>query len=296
MIQHRNTVVMDTQGKEVIDSKKNMFNLTAIDSDVHQYSMGYIPSHWHKELEIFVLLEGSVTVQIENSTYELSAGDGCFINSEVLHAFLTDMPSVCHFHSFVFGSEIIGGMPGTVYDSNFVRPLIEKGASFLMFHQETDQPYFENFNKAFSACLSEEYGYEFDVRNALSNILLYVKSKSTQKENTITSIQEKRLKDMLRFIATHLAEPITVSEIAKSATICTRECQRIFNQYLHYSPTEYVLRKRIYNAAELLSDTDKSITEIALTCGFSTPSYFSKRFREFMKTTPNAYRLTLQNK
>ena len=47
-----------------------------------------------------------------------------------------------------------------------------------------------------------------------------------------------------------------------------------------YSPVEYIQRKRLFNAAKLLTDTDKLITDIALSCGFSNPSYFSKQLRE----------------
>lgn len=57
-----------------------------------------------------------------------------------------------------------------------------------------------------------------------------------------------------------------------------------------YSPVEYIQRKRLFNAAKLLADTDKSVTDIALSCGFSNPSYFSKQLRELMDRTPSEYR------
>lgn len=81
-----------------------------------------------------------------------------------------------------------------------------------------------------------------------------------------------------------------ITDIADAAGICTRECQRIFRQYLHYSPIGYIRRKRIFNAAQLLSDTDRPVTDIALDCGFSNTSYFSKQFRELMGSTPGEYR------
>lgn len=291
MIKSPRYVVTDNQGREILDDDTFAFDLYAYNGDIQQQPPGYIPSHWHRELEIFILLEGIVNIDIGTETYQLHAGDGCFINTGVLHAFKSAKPDICHFRSFVFGAELVSGMPGSIFDTAYVRPLTEKGVPFLTFKNTADPIFFEEFNHAYSACNKEEYGYEIEVRNALSRILLYVKSKSTDTTApAISKVQENRLKEMLLWIDNHLDNTITVSEIAAAANICTRECQRIFNQYLHCSPIEYLLRKRIFHATELISDTDLPLTDIALNCGFSSPSYFTKQFRCLMGCTPSNYR------
>ena len=60
--------------------KKNarLFDLSLNNMDLHEYMGGYVPPHWHGELELFVLLEGLVTVRIGDQSYELKAGEGCF--------------------------------------------------------------------------------------------------------------------------------------------------------------------------------------------------------------------------
>lgn len=295
MIRKPNFIHIDKNGKELQDNPLHLLNLTANDGDIHQFAAGHIPSHWHKQLEIFILLEGSVHIGIGGSIYTLEAGDGCFINSETIHSFTAGVPAPCRFQSFVFSPDIVGGMPGSIFDASYVRPLLENGVPFLKFQKGNDDDvvYFEQFRHAFTACTSELYGYEFQVRNALSSILLYVKLKGTDvPSRPIPSIQETRLKKMLSWIDGHFENTVTVADIASAANICTRECQRIFNQYLHYSPIEYIRQKRIYHAARLLSGTDLPITEIAFVCGFSNPSYFSKQFRSLMDTTPSEYRAT----
>lgn len=294
MIKTRNMLRTDNEGRELPEDDRLLFNVTVNDADICQYIGGNIPAHWHKELEIFMLLEGCVEIHIENQIFRLKAGEGCFINSEVLHSFYAGCASECRFRSFVFGAEIVGGMPGTVFDTEYVRPLMENRVQFLGFQKAADQEYYEQFDKAFAACVTEKKGYEFEVRSALSDILLYIISKGLQKRETIPRIQEQRLKAMLLWMEEHLSEAITVPELAKAANICTRECQRIFAQYLHCSPTEHIVRQRIYKAAELLPDTEHSITEIALRCGFSSPSYFSQRFRECTGRTPKEYRAAVR--
>ncbi len=293
MIRKPSFILTDGNGKELQEKKLHSLDLTVNDGDIRQFAAGHIPPHWHKELEIFLLLEGNIRIGIGDSTYRLQAGDGCFINTETLHSFTAETASPCKYRSFVFGPEIIGGMPGSIFDTAYVRPLLENGAAYMKFQRGNgDDVYFEQFAHAFSACESPEYGYEFHVRNALSSILLYVQSRCTggTDSRSIPSIHEIRLKEMLLWIDGNLGNSITVSEIADAANICTRECQRIFHHYLHYSPVEYVRRKRIFHAARLLSDTDMPVTDIALNCGFSNPSYFSKQFRELMENTPSGYR------
>lgn len=301
MIQKPNFLVTDKQGKETPGEGLPLFNFLANDGDIHHFLAGYIPSHWHKELEVFLLLEGDIQIGIGDCTYRLQSGDGCFINAEVIHSFTADVSSPCRYRSFVFSPDIIGGTPGSIFDTAYVRPLIETGVSFLKFPKGDEHKfYFQQFDRAFFACAEEEYGYEFQIREALSNILLYVTSKSTEitdhsvflrKENRL---KENRLKQMITWIDNHLDQTVTVSAIADAANICTRECQRIFNQYLHYSPIAYVNRKRIFHAAKQLSDTDDSMIMIALNCGFSNPAYFSKQFKECMGSTPSEYRTAVK--
>lgn len=296
MIQSRSYLVTDEHGRELPEEGLQLFNFLANDGDIHQFLAGSIPSHWHKELEVFLLLEGTIQIGIGDCTYRLKTGDGCFINSQVIHSFTADVASACRYRSFVFSPDIVSGMPGSIFDIAYIRPLLETGASFLKFEKASgDDFYFEQFERAFLSCAKEAYGYEFQIREALSNILLYVKSKNeTITHRTIPSVKEDRLKEMITWIDRHLEQPITVSDIAGAANICTRECQRIFNQYLHDSPIAYVKRKKIRTAARQLADTNDPIIDISLNCGFSNPAYFSRQFKEYMGCTPGQYRTAVR--
>lgn len=295
MIRNRNYVSTDSHRRELQESGFQLFDLLANEGDIHQYIADCIPSHWHLELEVFILLQGSVLIQIGDNSYYLEAGEGCFINTGVLHSFTAIVPSPCIYHSFVFDSGIIGGTPGSIFDTMHVRPLLNAGPDFLKFRREEDEPVFQQFNIAFTACEEEKTGYEFDIREAMSKIMLYTKEKHrTMPSRRVPTIQEFRLKQMLEWIDGNLRNVMTVKDIADTANICTRECQRIFSRYLHYSPVEYIQRRRLFKAAEQLSTTDAPITEIAFDCGFSSPSYFTKLFRTLVGATPTDYRAEIQ--
>ncbi|MDF2889320.1 MAG: AraC family transcriptional regulator [Lacrimispora sp.] len=296
MIRNRNFVSRDCHRKELQEQGFQLFNMYANEGDIHQYIADCIPSHWHKELEIFLLLQGSVLIQIGDNTYHVVAGEGCFINTGVLHSFASTVPSPCIYHSFVFDSGIVGGTPGSVFDTMYVRPLLDAGPDFLKFQKETgDELFFQQFEIAFTACAEEKPGYEFQVRESLSKILLYTKERhQTSPSRRMPTLQESRMKQMLEWIDGNLRGVMTVKEIADTVNICTRECQRIFSRYLHYSPMEYIQRRRLFKSAEQLSTTDAPITEIAFDCGFSSPSYFTKQFKALVGVTPTEYRTAIQ--
>ena len=296
MIRNPNFLRIDQTGKELQEQRTQLLNLTANYGDIHRYVASCIPAHWHRELEVFILLEGNVQIRIGELVHETTAGEGCFINTGVLHSFTGTCSSPCIFRSFVFEPSIVGGAPGSVFDEAYVRPLLEAGPSFLKFQRiPEDEPYFQQFSRAFTACEQEPSGYEFRVREALSEILLLVKDKSQlMPPRKLSAIPEIRVKQMLEYIDANIGNAITVRDIANAASVCPRECQRIFSRYLHYSPMEFVQRRRIFTAAGLLTGTDLPVTEIALNCGFQSPSYFSRQFNLLSGSAPREYRRAVQ--
>lgn len=292
MIQNTSFIRVDPHGKELTDQRP-LFPLVANDGDVHQYIAGCIPSHWHRDFELFVLMEGQVQVAVGDTVCTLAAGEGCFINSGALHSFtaLTDTP--CHYRSFVFDPSLVGGAPGSVFDALYVRPLMETGPTFWRFCPADAPAFFAPFERAFAACLSEAPAFEFRVRAALSELLvLILQASPSAPVRSWSTVQEQHLKQMLQFIDARRDTAIELVDIAHSANICPRECQRIFRQYLHCSPMSYLQNQRLFAAVADLASTDEPVTNIALAHGFSSPSYFSKQFRLLMGLTPTAYRQT----
>ena len=133
MIQTRNYVTVDFQGKEIPSGHLRPFNLTANDGDIHQYATDCIIAHWHQEMEVFISTRGQVRIGIEDQEYLVREGEGCFINSDILHSFTPVDASPCTYHSFVFDTGIVGGAPGSVFDTSCVRPLLESGIPYLQF-------------------------------------------------------------------------------------------------------------------------------------------------------------------
>ncbi len=84
----------------------------------------------------------------------------------------------------------------------------------------------------------------------------------------------------------NLEEPLSPSLLAKQAGLSTRQLERLFRRYLDRSPKRYYLELRLKKARSLLLQTDMSVINVALACGFSSPSHFSKCYRAFYGRTP----------
>lgn len=269
-----------------------LFPCAIYDRDIRDYIGGEIPPHWHGEMELFLLSEGQAHISLANSGFDLTPGGGYFVNANVLHGISSPKGQPCRYRSIVFDPVILSGAPGSAFDILYLRPFLETGGRALSFDSGTPagKEITRLFQLAFQSCKAEKTGYEFEVRNALSQIFLLLKDALPQTFPRLQNSQEARLKQMLAWLDDHYTEPVTVSQLAKHSGICVRECQRTFSSILHTTPMKYLNRRRITAAAQLLVSGDTPVIEIGLSCGFSNPSYFAKQFKALTGMTPREYR------
>ena len=88
----------------------------------------------------------------------------------------------------------------------------------------------------------------------------------------------------------NLEEPQSRSELAQGAGLSTRQLERLFRKYLNRSPARYYLELRLNKARLLLLQTNMSVIDVALACGFVSASHFSKCYRDFFGRTPRKER------
>jgi transcriptional regulator GlxA family with amidase domain len=95
-----------------------------------------------------------------------------------------------------------------------------------------------------------------------------------------------KLVGIIEEMETNLEEPLSPSVLARQAGLSARQLERLFRRYLDRSPKRYYLELRLKKARSLLLQTDMSVINVALACGFSSPSHFSKCYRAFYGRTP----------
>jgi AraC family transcriptional regulator len=93
----------------------------------------------------------------------------------------------------------------------------------------------------------------------------------------------------IEHLHSHLDDKVTVEALAAVAHLSASHFSRLFRQETGKAPMEYVTSLRLERAKKLLLAADSSISEIALACGFGSPSYLSASFQKRYKMTPREF-------
>jgi transcriptional regulator GlxA family with amidase domain len=103
---------------------------------------------------------------------------------------------------------------------------------------------------------------------------------------TRIGVRHPKLSQVIQMMESNIEEPISPSLLAKDVGMSTRQLERLFRRYLNRSPKRYYMELRLQKARNLLMQTDMSVINVALACGFASPSHFSKCYRAHYETTP----------
>lgn len=95
------------------------------------------------------------------------------------------------------------------------------------------------------------------------------------------------------YIETHLAETITVDQLASHAKLSASYFRRAFEASVGDTPHAHILRKRIAFARKLMLESRAPLAEIALDCGMADQSHLNRVFRRFTGTSPHAWRRSM---
>jgi transcriptional regulator GlxA family with amidase domain len=140
--------------------------------------------------------------------------------------------------------------------------------------------------------LRRDFGYEIALRANISRLLLWLLRRwhNDQREALPDENALAALNKALAYVDENYAQSISMAEAARQAGMGYTVFSRFFKNYIQRSFSEYLLLTRLKKAAVLLSESDRSVTDIAMETGFSTASYFIKRFREHQGITPKQFR------
>ncbi|WP_312516555.1 helix-turn-helix domain-containing protein [Massilia sp.] len=101
---------------------------------------------------------------------------------------------------------------------------------------------------------------------------------------------QPKLTEAVALMEANIEEPLSTDDIAQLAGISRRQLERLFKQYLGSLPSRYYLELRLRRARQLLLDTNHSIVQVGLMCGFSSGSHFSTAFGALFGNTPREER------
>ena len=137
--------------------------------------------------------------------------------------------------------------------------------------------------------IADEHGEE--LANAVADQMIYSSIRTDQDTQRLSvptriGVRHPKLSKVIQLMEINIEEPISPSILAKDVGMSTRQLERLFRRYLDRSPKRYYMELRLQKARNLLMQTDMSVINVALACGFASPSHFSKCYRAHYNTTP----------
>ncbi|MCT8160475.1 GlxA family transcriptional regulator [Pseudoruegeria sp. SHC-113] len=137
--------------------------------------------------------------------------------------------------------------------------------------------------------IADDHGEE--LASVVADQLIYSAIRTDQDTQRLSipsriGVRHPKLSQVIQMMEQNLEEPISPSILAKDVGMSTRQLERLFRRYLNRSPKRYYMELRLQKARNLLMQTDMSVINVALACGFTSPSHFSKCYRTHYNTTP----------
>lgn len=251
------------------------------------------PAHYHKELEVIFVTKGQLVVQVNQSTYTLSAGDLLFVGRHHIHTYIKDhnldMPT---YYMLIFDWNYLDDLNKHISNLPYLASI------FLETHYISTMVQ-EDIQNAFYQ-LYEEYQHKNIGREVMIvSQLYYIIAKAAKAIDTAQTdpIDLKRLHKthsliyaINSLIYNHYMEDITLEDAAESAGYSIYHFTRLFKKETGFTFKEYLNNFRVHKAIESLSNASLSMTDIALSCGFGSIKSFNRNFKHIKGMTPSAYK------
>ncbi len=104
------------------------------------------------------------------------------------------------------------------------------------------------------------------------------------------ALQAYKLRKVIDAMNARLADEFSLTRLAHTAKLSEYHFSRMFKRATGFSPSQYFIGLRMARARQLLIETQRSVIDIGLEVGYSSPSHFSQVFRREVGVTPSAYR------
>jgi AraC-like DNA-binding protein len=255
------------------------------------------PWHFHPELELTHIVKGAGRRYVGDSIEPFDDDDLCLIGGSTPHCWLTEHGDKRPVHARVI-QFLPDSLGVALLDTSTFRPLarlFERARRGLMVQGATRARAASVMHELFT-----ERTRSLDRYVGLLGILTTLSESSECKE--LALVDSSQLQDvetaqvagrLLAYIHEHVADSaLSFNQVARAVGMSRATLGRVFPRLFGRTFARYLTEARVVKACALLSDTDKSVAEIALEAGFGSVSNFNRRFLALKSTTPLRYRKT----
>lgn len=265
-------------------------------TSIHIFSsctQGCVSEHTHDFIEIVYVLSGSAIQYVDARAFEVRHGDMIFLNYGSTHSF--DVREKFAYINICFSPEIMGKTVITSKNAFSLLSLLafdemrneSEGGKISFLGNERRE-----IEELLMAMLKEYKERQSAWSTVMENYLNILITRMLRK--TELGIQSEQIGDVWKelsdFIDANLQTELSLSALASKCFYNPSYFSRAFKEKFCMSPVEYITRKRLERAEQLLCETDLSVDEIGRQSGFSDRSRFYYAFSKYRGMTPGDYR------
>lgn len=270
----------------------------------HDNYSGMHTSHSHSHCELYYLISGMCTMLIGKTNYILTPGMILIIPPNVPHKTTYSPDTTSERLTVEFSSEYISDiaeefgaiwMERFFYNSPIYLPQASRPDIERMFDALTeDRPPAVSLPSEDSIAPQQEDIFSGCIRKLHFQEALIELLRRNTRANYVTEegipISDIAVAEALRYIDTNYNEPLTLEGVANMYRLNPSYFSSKFKEVNGIGFKEYHNNVRIIRAEKLLLETDMSITEIAMKCGYETSNYFGDAFRRINNCSPSQFR------
>jgi len=255
------------------------------------------PYHFHPELELTYIIQGTGTRYIGDSIEPFAEQDLVLVGPNLPHLWKNDKiyyeddpdlkarAIVIQFREDLLGKEI-----WELYEMRKVKLMLLKSRQGLKILHESKKEIAE---------LMKEMTGQTGAWQLISLLSLLHKIAESRDLKTLTTetfsaslveMGAERIHAVFAYIFENFSEEITLHEIAEVANLSPTAFCRYFKSHTNRTFSLFLIETRIRHACKLMLKEDLNLSDVAFKSGFNNPSYFTKQFKKLMGVTPFEYR------
>ena len=236
--------------------------------------------HFHSFTEFMYIVNGEGMLHLEGESRPLNEGDMVIICPSTPHTETSQTKNCLEYYIFA------------IENITFNEEDRDNGI-FMINISDADErkALLSRFKRAETELANQLPHYEVLVQSLINetlvSILRKIEAKDVKPEGKDVPSECAFVK---RYIDMHFSEKITLDEIARKTFFSKFYIIHSFKKQYNITPIQYLLDKRLSEAATLLQTTNLSVTDITISVGFSSASQLAKAFKEKYGATPQQYR------
>lgn len=236
--------------------------------------------HFHSSIELIYVTEGELKVTLNGQLYSVYKDNVLIVPSYYIHSYDTDEYSKAYIAIIPLDS--IPSYKTLLSRKTFINPLISNstGKTELLHLFECLCQYNTDNGDPVTSSIRKGYSY------ALMGLLIQESGLTEVTNNRTISLAQ----EILIYLQENYLKPVNLKDTALYFGYSKSRFSHIFNEYFDCTLVDYINGLRSRHALKLLQESDTTVTEIGLSCGFDSTRTFYRAFSKTFGCTPGEYR------